>query len=161
MNPDTTFIYSQQSSGRSFHFQDKSTGLPLALNRVNEALNTSQAIQPSRFNHTNIPRLNRHKFLCLCEQSGGIYDSVRNLIEDEEYWEREDEHFRTINNMILDYNISNGIQGPSDRLEDSVLPAVETIRHMFHRYQRSLEGVPEGMQTAMRHSSFSELTMVA
>lgn len=139
-------LFESQSPGDVHHSYNSAGGFPLALDRVNDALIISQT---SRLGLSNVPRLHRHNFLSISQQSGAIYESVRGLIQDERYWEIEEQHFRTINGLILDYNISNGTQGLTHEICDSTCPAVETIRRLFQRCQRYQDGLDLGMTLSM------------
>lgn len=74
----------------------------------------------------------RNNFLFIIEENGAIYEAVRGLIDDEEYWRKEDGHFMMVNSLILD---PNHRQGHEVSLAEAVCPPVEVIKQMFCQLQ--------------------------
>lgn len=67
-------------------------------------------------------------FLYLVEESGAIYDSVRQLIDDRDYWEIEDRHFYKINALISSWNAR---EGRHTSLEHAEVPPVQVIKQLY------------------------------
>lgn len=105
------------------------------LGHVDQALQTlvnRGAAQSSRFPpsppQSDITYTSRNNFLYIAEQNGAVYESVRALIRDQEYWRTEESHFELLNSLILDYNYQ---QGNFVTLSEAACPPVAVISNMF------------------------------
>ncbi|KAK3621931.1 hypothetical protein LTR56_022518 [Elasticomyces elasticus] len=77
----------------------------------------------------------RDMFLDICGDHD-IYDALRELNPDEQYWKKEEAHCLRLVNMVLDYN---GLS--SWRVSEAECPPVEWFRTLFSRQrQRLMEG---------------------
>lgn len=85
---------------------------------------------PSSPNSLEIRGRSINNFLFLVEGNGTVYDAIRQLINDKTYWEKEDLHFFTINNLIRDWNAR---QGNWCSLEDVTVPPVAVIKQLYHK----------------------------
>ncbi|KAK4896038.1 hypothetical protein LTR27_005894 [Elasticomyces elasticus] len=62
-----------------------------------------------------------------------IYDALRDLNPDEQYWRKEEAHCLRLVNMVLDYN-----NLPSWRTSEAECPSVEWFRTIFSRQRQRL-----------------------
>jgi hypothetical protein len=121
---------------------------PIELERVNDALSSQPGPQNDR-----IIRVHRHNFWSMSDHNRQLFDRVRELIRDEDYWAKEDEHFRFINSLIVQHNIKIGTQGPRQyNILDSTCPALDTIRRLFHvglEDREALSLTPSGINSLL------------
>ena len=78
---------------------------------------------------------NRRNFLCLCERDD-VYHIVRSLINDPEYWEKEEQHFERMCTLVLDYNELENQRHM--KLNEATCPSITTLRSLWYMNQKSL-----------------------
>jgi hypothetical protein len=69
-------------------------------------------------------------FLFIAEENGDIYEAVRNLIPDPYYHAIEDNHFRKVNSLILDWHSRQCIHVS---LFQAKCPPVEVIKDICRK----------------------------
>lgn len=67
-------------------------------------------------------------FLFLVEGNSAVFRAVRELIDDEAYWKKEDEHFLLIMKLVYRWNVRQGYRGP---VRDVAIPPVDVIKQLY------------------------------
>lgn len=118
----------------------------LNLDLLDHALSTylGNSPQPSKLPpsppHSEIPSTSRNTFLYLVEEKGARYEAARSLIDDDDYWRKEEMHFQMLNNLILDYHCR---QDNVVSLADAECPPMDVLRTLWSGMQAqeaALEG---------------------
>ena len=93
--------------------------------------------------HSEVPSTSRNNFLYLVEENGARYEAARTLINDDDYWMKEEVHFQLLNNLILDYHCR---QDNVVSLADVECPPMDVLRTLWISMQAQ-EAALEGLSS--------------
>lgn len=116
---------------------------PVNLENVNKALDIFAALGSQRMFEPQAVQqseIGRNNFRCICDRPGA-YETVRELMKEQAYWDMEETHFRKVNNLILLYNYR---AGTAERLVDVVCPPMDVIRYLVEESQTAVESSASG-----------------